>query len=66
MVHDTNKPAPCVAFRCGWLLGAGGEDDRPDKGGVLILPEGPGVSKERTYKVSDLVEDLRELRELSE
>jgi len=30
------RPEVCGAFRCSWLLGAGAEDDRPDKCGVMF------------------------------
>ena len=36
-VHGTNaQPKVCKAFLCAWIQGAGGEDDRPDKIGVMV------------------------------
>lgn len=29
------RPACCSAFRCEWLLGDGGDQDRPDRSGVV-------------------------------
>jgi hypothetical protein len=30
------RPAVCSSYRCSWLYGHGGEEDRPDKIGVLF------------------------------
>lgn len=38
-----DRPPSCEAFDCGWLRGAGPEEERPDKIGLVILgnrPEG--------------------------
>ncbi len=40
------RPAACVGFKCGWLLGLGEEDDRPDKLGVLMQPTVRGESEQ--------------------
>lgn len=34
------RPSSCRAFLCGWLLGWGDEEDRPDKSGVLLAIPG--------------------------
>lgn len=33
------RPLLCRQFFCGWRLGLGTEDDRPDKTGVIIHPD---------------------------
>lgn len=45
--NSPEKPMACDTFWCVWLLGLGGEDDRPDKSGVVV-----------TWNTSD---DLRRL-----
>lgn len=36
-VHSTSKqPRACAEFECSWLRGFGGENDRPDKNGVMV------------------------------
>ena len=46
------RPKPCADFECNWLLGLGGNGDRPDKSGVVFtgqahpsLPEGRWLYK---------------------
>ena len=36
-IFDTNeRPKICSSYKCAWLRDFGGEEDRPDKSGVLI------------------------------
>lgn len=30
------RPKVCIDFQCGWLRGAGTEEDRPDKSGIMV------------------------------
>ena len=43
-IHAT-RPDVCRAYRCLWLRGAFGEDDRPDELGAVVdfTPEGAGI-----------------------
>ena len=34
----SKRPLSCASFRCGWLQGMGGREDRPDRLGVIITP----------------------------
>jgi hypothetical protein len=34
-IHPT-KPEECRTFACAWLLGLGGDGDRPDQSGILL------------------------------
>jgi len=40
------RPTPCRQFRCGWHLGYGGPNDRPDRIGILLhaVPIEPGTA----------------------
>ena len=33
---SAERPTVCHAFQCAWLRGAGGEEDRPDKSGLML------------------------------
>ncbi len=57
LIHES-KPASCQAFRCGWLQGLGEEDDRPDKSGVLVLLEGPGVRRDYVVSIGERNEEV--------
>lgn len=37
-IHAT-RPRTCRDYSCAWLMGFGGDDDRPDKVRVLVHPE---------------------------
>ncbi len=41
------RPNECRTFICGWLLGWGTEDDRPDKSGVIVTV--PGRTRESRF-----------------
>lgn len=34
--NKPERPQVCVSFQCGWLRGAGKENDRPDKSNVMV------------------------------
>ncbi len=42
-----NRPEACRSFTCAWLNGAGGEDLRPDRFGVMIVVENITISGRR-------------------
>lgn len=39
-----SRPAPCREFICGWLGGWGTDQDRPDKIGVVFIPNDEGTA----------------------
>jgi hypothetical protein len=47
------RPQVCGQFKCGWLLGLGGENDRPDKLGVLMQPTVRGEHEQVLAFVED-------------
>lgn len=52
-VND-HKPNACRNFRCMWLLGAGGEADRPDKTGVVTHVEVSPILMQKAVFLSGL------------
>lgn len=37
------RPQPCQDYQCGWRVGIGALDDRPDRIGVVLTPTPPGA-----------------------
>jgi len=35
-IYNAGRPQVCKDFKCSWLLGAGREEDRPDRIGVML------------------------------
>lgn len=43
-IHD-DRPKTCSSFYCGWLLGLGADDARPDRSGVIVTVRAPGIDR---------------------
>lgn len=50
------RPHECRAFLCGWLLGWGEEDDRPDKSGFIVTVPGH-TAESRLFRLLSTTED---------
>ena len=40
-IYDQQRPNLCEGYLCGWRVGELGDNDRPDKSGVLVTPVEP-------------------------
>lgn len=64
-IHD-DRPKTCSSFFCGWLLGLGADDARPDRSGVIVTVRAPGIARIDTSPMNEKhLSDPRLLRLLA-
>lgn len=64
-IHD-DRPKTCSSFYCGWLLGLGADDARPDRSGVIVTVRAPGIDRVDVSAVNEKhVVDARSRRLLA-